>query len=60
VGSGSHDECPSTDLIPLVRCRELLGVGAADLSDEQVDLVRRHAAAMAHVLVEAFLENRGD
>jgi len=27
------------------------------LSDEEVDLIRRHAAAMAHVIVEMFLES---
>ena len=36
------------------RCRELLGDEAAELSDEQVDTIRRHAHAMAHVLVEMF------
>ncbi len=39
----------------LARCRELLGVEAAELSDEQLDAMRQHAQAMAHVLVEMFL-----
>jgi hypothetical protein len=36
----------------------LLGDEAAGLSDEQVDQVRRHAETMAHVVIEAFLEDR--
>ena len=41
----------------MARCRELLGDEALDLSDEDVDAIRRHADAMAHVLVEIFLAN---
>lgn len=44
-------------LIPLARCRELLGDEAVGLSDEEVDRVRRHAAAMAHVLLLEHLED---
>ena len=44
--------------VSLARCRELLGDEAAAASDEELDRVRRHAAAMAHVLVLAFLEDR--
>jgi hypothetical protein len=50
----------SADLISLARCRELLGAEAEDLSDDQVDLIRRHADAVAHVVVEAFLEKLSD
>jgi hypothetical protein len=39
----------------LARCRELLGDEAAEMSDEQLDAIRRHAQAMAIVLVELFL-----
>ena len=39
----------------LARCRELLDDEGAELSDEQVEAIRRHAQAMAHVLVEIFL-----
>lgn len=46
------------DSISIARCRELLGDEADDLSDQDVDLIRQHADAMAHVLVEIFLENR--
>ena len=47
-------ECAS-EPITLDRCRELLAEDASELSDEQVDAIRRHAHAMAHVLVEMFL-----
>lgn len=40
------------------RCRELLGSDADGLSDSDVDLIRRHAEVMAHVIVEIFLEQR--
>ena len=46
------------DCISLTRCRELLGDEAEGLSDQEVDLIRRHANAMAHVLVELFLDMR--
>ena len=38
-------------------CRELLGDEADGLSDHEVDLIRQHADAMAHIIVEMFLEN---
>ena len=47
-------------LLELARCRELLGDEAAHVPDDEIDRVRRHAAAMAHVLIIAFLENRLD
>ena len=39
-------------VLPLARCRELLGDEAAGVSDEELDRVRRHADALAHVLIE--------
>jgi hypothetical protein len=53
-----RDEPSQGGVVPLARCRELLGDEAAGVSDEELDRVRRHAAAMAHVLVLAFLEDR--
>lgn len=47
-----------TDQISINRCRELLGDEAVGLSDEQVDQLRRHAETMAHVVIDAFLEDR--
>jgi len=48
----------AADQISIARCRELLGDDAAGLSDEEVDRIREHAEAMAHVLIEVFLEDR--
>lgn len=45
---------PVPDAIPIARCRELLGDEALDLSDEDVEAIRRHAHAMAHLLIEIF------
>ena len=42
----------SDGVLPLARCRELLGDEAAGVSDEELDRVRRHADALAHVLIE--------
>ena len=36
----------------------MLGDEANTMSDQEVDLIRQHADALAHVLVEIFLENR--
>ena len=46
------------DQISIDRCRELLGEEAVGLLDEHVHQIRRHAEAMAHVVIEAFLEDR--
>jgi hypothetical protein len=40
------------------RARELLGDEAVDLSDEEIERIRRHADAMAQVLIEVFLAKR--
>ena len=48
------------ELIPIARCRELLGDEARELSDEDIDAIRRHAHAMAHLLVEVFQQQHGD
>ena len=48
----------ASDPISIDRYRELLGDEAVDLSDEEVDRIRQHAEAMAHVLIEVFLRNR--
>ena len=42
------------ELIAITRCRELLDDEAQELSDEDVDAIRHHAHAMAHLLVEIF------
>jgi len=42
----------SESVLPLSICRELLGDEAAGVSDEELDRMRRHADALAHVLIE--------
>jgi hypothetical protein len=44
--------------ISIVRCRELLGDEAGTLTDEDIELIRRHAETMAQVVVEMFAESR--
>jgi len=44
------------DAIPIARCRELLAEKAEELSDDEVKEIRRHAHAMAHTLIEIFLQ----
>ena len=51
-----HDADVGSDAISIARCRELLGDEADGLSDHEVDLIRRHADAMADIIVEMFLE----
>jgi len=54
----AHDADVGSDAISIARSRELLGDEADGLSDHEVDLIRQHADAMAHIIVEIFLENR--
>jgi hypothetical protein len=42
--------------ISIARCRDLLGDEGCALSDEDIELTRRRADAMAHILVEIFLQ----
>ncbi len=42
--------------VTITRCRELLGDEAVELSDEDADAIRRHVHAMAHTLIEVFLQ----
>jgi hypothetical protein len=53
-----HDHDVHSEPISITRCRELLGPDASDLSDVEVDQIRRHADVMAHLVVEIFLEQR--
>ena len=50
------DEGPEPTSI--ARCRELLGDEADTLTDHDIELIRRHAETMAHVVVEMFVESR--
>ncbi|MBI4265182.1 MAG: hypothetical protein HY657_12470 [Acidobacteria bacterium] len=53
-----HEHDVTFEPISIARCREVLGHEAEGLSDIEVDEIRRHADAMAHVIVEIFLEQR--
>jgi hypothetical protein len=53
----AHDADVGSDAISIARCRELLGDEADGLSDHEIDLIRRHADAMAQIIVEMFLES---
>ncbi len=44
------------ELVPISRCRELLGDEAIGLTDDDLDDIRRHAQVMARTLVEVFLQ----
>jgi hypothetical protein len=42
--------------ISIARCRELLGEEAEAMTDQEVALIRRHAATMACIVVEMYRE----
>jgi hypothetical protein len=44
--------------ISIARCRELLGDEADTLTDQDVELIRRHAETMAQVVVQMYVESR--
>lgn len=52
---GTRTESDSGASVTIGRCRELLGDDGRGLSDSEVDRIRRHADAMAHLLVELFM-----
>ena len=52
-----HADETTSESISIARYRDLLGDEAEGLSDQEVDLIRHPADAMAHVLVQMFLEN---
>ena len=43
--------------ISIARCRELLGEEAESMTDQEVELIRRHAETMACILIEMYREN---
>jgi hypothetical protein len=51
---------PEHDPIPLDLCRELLAGEAESLSDEEVERIRRHADAMAHLLIEIAVQGQSE
>ena len=58
------DDLVEHDLVPerisSARCRQLLGDEARELSDEDIDALRRHATTMAQTLIEVFLRQQVD
>jgi hypothetical protein len=42
--------------ISIARCRELLGEEAESMTDQEVELIRRHAQTMACIVVEMYQE----
>lgn len=53
-----HDHDVISDPMLTARCRELLGEEADGLSDREVDQLRQHADALAHVIIDMYLEER--
>ena len=53
-----HEHDVNSEPISIARCREILGEEATELSDVEVDQIRRRADAMAHVIIDVFLEQR--
>jgi hypothetical protein len=47
-----------TDGISIERCRELLGDEAGELCDDEIDPIRRCADAVAHAVIEMFLDEK--
>jgi hypothetical protein len=60
MGHGPNARDDIADDNTIARCRELLGDEADGLSDEEIDHIRRHADAFAHVIVEMFLNQRAE
>jgi hypothetical protein len=56
IEDANHSKVSGTE-ISIARCRDLLGDEGCALSDEEIELVRRRAEAMAHILVDIFLQN---
>ena len=53
-----HEHDVNSEPISIAQCRQILGDEAVELSDAEVDQIRRHADAMAHVIIDVFLEQR--
>jgi hypothetical protein len=53
-----HREDDRPEPISITQCRELLGDEADTLTDEDIELIRRHAETMAQVVVQMYVESR--
>jgi hypothetical protein len=47
-----HEPLPHE--ISIARCRELLGDDGRGMTDADIEAIRHHAQAMAHVLIDAY------
>jgi hypothetical protein len=50
-----HTE-PKPEPISIARCRELLGEDTESMTDQDIEDIRRHAEAMACIVVEMYQE----
>ena len=53
-----HEHDVTSDAISIARCRDLLGEEADGLSDREVDQIRQHADALAHVMIDVYVKER--
>jgi hypothetical protein len=53
-----HEHDINHETVPIARCREILGDEAVGLSDTEVDQIRHYSDAMAHIIIDVFLEQR--
>lgn len=53
-----HEHDVISGPMSIARCRELLGEEADGLSDREVDQLRQHADALAHVIIDMYLEEQ--
>ena len=53
-----HEHDVISDPMSIARCRKLLGEEADGLSDREVDQLRQHADALAHVIIDMYLEEQ--
>jgi len=58
MGHTRDNRSEIADANTIARCRQLLGDDAGDLSDEEIDHIRRHADALAHVIVAMYAAQR--
>ena len=54
----AEDPDDKSNSIPIARCRELLGDEAEALTDQDIELIWRHAETMAQIVIEMFVESR--
>src|SRR5262245_33468520 len=45
---------PKPEPIAIARCRELLGEDAESMTDQDIEVIRRHAETMAGIVVEMY------